>query len=121
MQKKICFECFLHDENTMNPMDKSIKNTLKQVLKMSSVTLVINIFICISQILNILDNEIIVDLINGEFEWKTSTPISICAVGFDVIIFIASNVIYNLVMNMRTKIERSIYFDDDDTGYEIKT
>ncbi len=100
--------------------NRGIKDAMKHLMGLGSVSLIINIFVCITQVFNILDNDLIRELIDGEFEWKKSTPIAICAVSFDIIIFIASNIIYRIVMSMKTKITKSIYFDEADDVHEIK-
>lgn len=56
-------------------------------------TLLINIFITISQFFEILDNDLIKDFIDGENIKKKSTIISAFSLILTTIIFIASNIL----------------------------
>ena len=74
------------------PVDK-INNTIK-INK--CLTLVINIFIAIGSILNILDNDLIRDLINGEYKFQRTTIISGINEFYSFVALIVSNVYYFL-------------------------
>ena len=56
-------------------------------------TLIINIFLTISQLFEILDNDLIKDFIDGEDIKKNSAIISGFSLFFSVIIFVSSNIL----------------------------
>lgn len=69
-------------------------------------TLLINIFITISQLFDILDNDLIRSVIDKEFEVKPSLWISITALIFNTIIFIVSNYItYYMLTHKKDEIK----------------
>ena len=74
------------------PIDE-INKTIK-INKCVSLTL--DIFITIGCLLNILDNDLIRDLINSTFEFKTTTVISGFNAFFSFIVLIVTNVYYFL-------------------------
>ena len=78
------------------------------------ITLLINIFITISQLFDILDNDLIRSVIDNEFEKKPSLWISITSIIFNVIIFIVSNYMtYYLITHKNEEVKTL-------TGKDIK-
>ena len=69
-------------------------------------TLLINIFITVSQLFDILDNDLIRSVIDKEFEKKRSLWISITSIICNVIIFIVSNIMtYYLLTHKKNEIK----------------
>ena len=55
---------------------EAVEQVDKNETKIKTVSLFINIFLTIGMVLNIMDNDLIRDIINGEYKFQRSTVIS---------------------------------------------
>ena len=63
-------------------------------IKTVTVTLLVNIFLTVGMIINILDNDLIRDIINGEYKYQRSTAISATNAIYSFVVLVASNIYY---------------------------
>lgn len=69
--------------------------TIRKKIKINKcLSLLLYIFVSLGGILGILDNDLMRDIINGEFKFKPSVPISAFSIFYNLTLFIASNVVY---------------------------
>ena len=66
----------------------------KNETKIKRVSMFINIFLTIGMLINILDNDLLRDIINGEYKFQRSTTISAINIAYSFIILVVSNVYY---------------------------
>ena len=78
----------------MDPYAEAIQQITKNETKIKTVSLLVNICLTVGMVINILDNDLIRDLINGEYKFQRSTPISTINVAYSFIVLVASNVYY---------------------------
>jgi len=79
-----------------NPYEIPVAKINSTIKINKCLTLVINIFITIGSILNILDNDLVRDLINGDYKFQRTTIISGINAAYNFAALIVSNVYYFL-------------------------
>ena len=78
----------------MDPYAEAVQEITKNETKIKTVSLLVNIFLTVGMIINILDNDLIRDVINGEYKFQRSTPISATNAIYSFIVLVASNIYY---------------------------
>ena len=78
----------------MDPYAEAVQEITKNETKIKTVSLLVNIFLTVGMVINILDNDLIRDLVNGEYKFQRSTPISAINVIYSFIVLVASNIYY---------------------------
>ena len=73
---------------------EAVEQVDKNETKIKTASLFINIFLTIGMVLNIMDNDLIRDIINGEYKFQRSTVISGINIAYSFIVLVVSNVYY---------------------------
>jgi len=78
----------------MDNYAEAVAQVDKNESKIKTVTLLVNIFLTVGMIINILDNDLIRDIINGEYKYQRSTAISATNAIYSFVVLVASNIYY---------------------------
>ena len=73
---------------------EAVEQVNKTETKNKTISLLINIFLSVGMLLNILDNDLMRDLINGEYKFKPSVIISGINIAYSAVVLVASNIYY---------------------------
>ena len=76
----------------MDPYAEVVQEITKNETTIKTVSLLVNIFLTVGMVINILDNDFIRDLVNGEYKFQRSTPISAINSIYSFIVFASLNV-----------------------------
>jgi len=88
----------------MEPCTCEYQIAKNKMNKIRCLSFTINLFISIGCLLGILDNDLLRDIINGEYKSQISNYISGINMGYSFILLIASNVAYFTVNTLHNEI-----------------
>jgi len=74
----------------------AVEQVNKTETKNKTMSLLINIFLSVGMVLNILDNDLMRDIINSEYKFKRSVIISGINIGYSIVVLVVSNIYYFL-------------------------